>query len=187
MLKSFVDNRGTFSHEIVKCLKNKHDKKILDSYQSERFSNAKEYIETTMRMGEFVNAIESTQITDNISSNQDGTKSMQSIKPKLGPGLGENKDNNRGIILPKLKMKNGKSFDDKFSKNLLLIIASELKNKIKLSKFPTIIENEVVGLSKILKSYKSKAIIVRPDRFIFQSCNSVKNFSKFLKKLNNFN
>ena len=39
---------------------------------------------------------------------------MQSIKPKLGPGLGENKDNNRGIILPKLKMKNGKSFDDKF-------------------------------------------------------------------------
>ena len=42
-------------------------------------------------------------------------------------------------------------------------------------------------LSKLLKKYKSKAIIVRPDRFIFQSCNSVKNFSKFLKKLNNFN
>ena len=182
-----IRDASNLAWKIVKCLKHKHDKKILDSYQSERFSNAKEYIETTMRMGEFVNAIESTQITDNISSNQDGTKSMQSIKPKLGPGLGENKDNNRGIILPKLKMKNGKSFDDKFSKNLLLIIASELKHKSKLSKFPTIIDNEVVGLSKILKSYKSKAIIVRPDRFIFQSCNSVKNFSKFLKKLNNFN
>jgi len=83
-------------------------------------------------------------------------------------------------------MKNGKAFDDKFSKNLLLIITSELKNKSKLSKFPTIIENEVVGLSKLLKNYKSKAIIVRPDRFIFQSCNSVKNFGKFLKSLNNF-
>ena len=39
----------------------------------------------------------------NISSNQDGTKSMQSIKPKLGPGLGKNKDSNRGIIFPQLK------------------------------------------------------------------------------------
>ena len=83
-------------------------------------------------------------------------------------------------------MKNGKSLDDKFSKNLLLIITSKLKNKSKLSKFPKIIENEVVGLSKLLKKYKSKAIIVRPDRFIFQSCNSSKNFDKFLKFLNNF-
>ena len=181
-----IRDASNLAWKIVKCLKQKYDKKILDSYQSERFSNVKEYIETTMRMGEFVNAIESTQITDNISSNQDGTKSMQSIKPKLGPGLGKINDNNRGIIFPQLKMKNGKSLDDKFSKNLLLIITSKLKNKSKLSKFPKIIENEVVGLSKLLKKYKSKAIIVRPDRFIFQSCNSSKNFDKFLKFLNNF-
>ncbi len=181
-----VRDASNLAWKIAKCLQNKHDKKILDSYQSERFSNVKEYIETTMRMGEFVNAIESTQITDNISLNQDGTKSMQSIKPKLGPGLGQNKDNNRGIIFPQLKMKNGKSLDDKFSKNLLIIITSELKNKSKFSKFPIIIENEVVGLSKLLKNYKSKAIILRPDRFILQSCNSIQNFDKFLKKLNNF-
>ena len=111
---------------------------------------------------------------------------MQSIKPKLGPGLGENNDNNRGIIFPQLQMKNGKSLDDKFSKNLLLIISSELKKKRKFSKFPTIIENEVLGLSKLLKYYKSKAIIVRPDRFIFKSCDSLKNFDKFLKNLNSF-
>ena len=182
-----IRDASNLAWKIVKCLKQRHSEKILDSYQSERFPNAKEYIETTMRMGEFVNAIESTQITDNISSNQDGTKSMQSIKPKLGPGLGKNKDSNRGIIFPQLKMKSGGTFDNKFSKNLLLIVSPELKIKSKLSKYPTIIANEVGGLSNLLKSYNSKAIIIRPDRFIFQSCNSVKNFSKFLKKLNNFN
>ena len=181
-----IRDASNLAWKIVKCLKQRHSEKILDSYQSERFPNAKEYIETTMRMGEFVNAIESTQITDNISSNQDGTKSMQSIKPKLGPGLGKNKDINRGIIFPQLKMKNGKAFDDKFSKTPILIIIPELKNKSKLSKFPTIITNEVPGLANLLKSYNSKAIIVRPDRFIFQSCSSVKNFSKFLKNFNNF-
>ena len=181
-----IRDASNLAWKISWCINNKHDEKFLDTYQTERFSNAKEYIETTMRMGEFVNAVESTQITNNISSSKDGTKSMQSIKPKLGSGLGKNNDINRGKIFPQLKMKNGKSFDDKFSKNLLLIITSKLKNKSKSSKFPIIIENEVVGLSKLLKNYKSKAIVVRPDRFIFQSCNSAKNFGQFLKSLNNF-
>ena len=100
------------------CINNKHDEKFLDTYQTERFSNAKEYIETTMRMGEFVNAVGSDNITDNISSGPDGTKSMQSIKPKLGIGLGSNKDKNRGKIFPQLTMKNGKTLDEKFSKSL---------------------------------------------------------------------
>ena len=173
-----IRDASNLAWKIVKCLKQKHDKKILDSYQSERFSNAKEYIETTMRMGEFVNAIESTQITDNISSNRDGTKSMQSIKPNLGPGLGENQDNNRGVIFPQLKMKNGRAFDVKFSKNLLLIISPELKNKSKLCKFPKIITSEVVGLSNLLKSYNSKAVIVRPDRFILKTCETTKDFNQ---------
>ena len=63
--------------KISLCIKNKHDEKFLDTYQTERFSNAREYIETTMRMGEFVNAIGSDKITDNISSKPDGTKKME--------------------------------------------------------------------------------------------------------------
>jgi 2-polyprenyl-6-methoxyphenol hydroxylase and related FAD-dependent oxidoreductases len=59
-----IRDASNLAWKIVKCLKQRHSEKILDSYQSERFPNAKEYIETTMRMGEFVNAIESTQIKD---------------------------------------------------------------------------------------------------------------------------
>ena len=58
----------TWPGKLVGVLKNNHNEKFLDTYQTERFSNAKEYIETTMRMGEFVNAVGSENITDNISS-----------------------------------------------------------------------------------------------------------------------
>ena len=92
--------------KIVKCLKNKHDEKLLKTYHSERNTNVKEYVETTMRMGEFVNAAESIEITDNISSGSDGTKSMQSIKPALGKGLGNNNDVNT-------KNDDNKNTDDK--------------------------------------------------------------------------
>ena len=61
-------------------LKKKHEDKLLNTYQSERSSNVKEYIETTMRMGEFVNAVGKSPITNNISADSKGRKSMKSIK-----------------------------------------------------------------------------------------------------------
>ncbi len=170
--------------KISKCLRKKHDEKFLHSYQSERFSNVKEYVETTMRMGEFVNAVNATQITKNISSREDGTKSMQSIKPKLGAGLGKMTDKNRGKIFPQLIMKNGKTFDIKFSKFPILIFSSRFNKKKKLNKIHSINENKVKGLSSLMKRYNSKALIVRPDRYIFQSCNKIKDFNKFVKYLN---
>ena len=160
------------------CIKNNHNEKFLDTYQTERFSNAKEYIETTMRMGEFVNAVGSENITDNISSGPGGTKSMQSIKPKLGVGLGSNKDENRGKIFPQLKMKNGKTLDEKFSKSPLLLTSSKLSKKISLNKIQSITDKDIKGLNNLLKSYDAKAIIVRPDRFILKTCKKVKDFNQ---------
>ena len=160
------------------CIKNNHSEKLLDTYQTERFSNAKEYIETTMRMGEFVNAVGSENITDNISYGPGGTKSMQSIKPKLGAGLGSSKDKNRGKIFPQLKMKNGKTLDEKFSMSLLLLASSKLGKKISLSKIRSFTDKDIKGLDNLLKSYNAKAIIVRPDRFILKTFKKVKDFNQ---------
>ena len=164
--------------KISLCIKNKHNEKFLDTYQSERFSNVKEYIETTMRMGEFVNAIGSDNITGNISSGPDGSKSMQSIKPKIGFGLGSKTDKNRGKIFPQLKMKNGKILDNKFSTSPVLFLSSKLNKLKNLSKIPTVGEKEVIGLSNLLKKYKAKGIIVRPDRFILKTCKNTKDFNQ---------
>ena len=138
--------------KISKCLRSKHSEKLLKTYQSERFSNVKEYIETTMRMGEFVNAVENIKITKNISSLNDGTKSMQSIKPKIGFGLGEKKDKKRGEIFPQFKLKTGKNLDDKFSKISLLLCSSKIKKNIsnKLNSLESVYVNDIKGWVKYL-------------------------------------
>ena len=172
-----IRDASNLAWKISWCINNKHDEKFLDTYQTERFSNAKEYIETTMRMGEFVNAVGSDNITDNISSGPDGIKSMQSIRPKLGIGLGSNKDKNRGKIFPQIKMKNGKTLDEKFSKSPLLLTSSKLAKKVSL-KIQSITDKDIKGLSNLLKTYKAKALIVRPDRFILKTCNSANDFNR---------
>jgi len=166
--------------KISNCLRNKHDDRLLNTYQSERFSNVKEYIETTMRMGEFVNAIGKSPITSNISADSKGRKSMKSIKPKLGRGLGELKDKFRGKIFPKF-INNGKNLDLKFSKKSILIISNKFKKS--LSKKINLYKNKSnKKLSKYLKNANCDGLIVRPDRFILSSIKNFKDIKSINKK-----
>ena len=99
-------------------------------------------------------------------------------QPKLGVGLGSNKDKNRGKIFPQLKMKNGKTLDEKFSRSPLLLASSKLSKKLSLNKIQSITDKDIRGLSNILKSYSAKAIIVRPDRYILKTFKKVKDFNQ---------
>ena len=54
---------------------------------------------------------------------------MQSIKPKLGFGLGNNKDKNRGKVFPQLKMKNGKTLDENSLYHLFYYCLQNSKSK----------------------------------------------------------
>ncbi len=176
-----IRDASNLAWKIANCIRNKFNETLLNTYQSERSLNVKEYIETTMRMGEFVNAVESIQITDNIKSDNKGIKSMQSIKPKLGKGLGNLKDRNRGKTFPQFKLKNNKTLDDYFSKKGMIILSSDIKPKT--SKNDSILKAKNLSeVSRYLKNINSKAILVRPDRFILASARSNKDVRVLFKK-----
>ncbi len=176
-----IRDASNLAWKIATCLRVKHNDTFLNTYQSERSLNVREYIETTMRMGEFVNAVESIQITDNIRSDNKGIKSMQSIKPKIGKGLGHLKDKNRGKIFPQFKLNKNISLDDNFSKKGILILSSDIKTKVSKN-YPLVNSKKFKKLSVYLKNINSKAIIVRPDRFILGSANSNHEINLLLKK-----
>ena len=175
-----VRDASNLAWKIAYCLKNNHSEKLLNTYQSERYSNVIEYIKTTVKMGEFVNAVGTSNITGEVSSTPNGQKSMKSIKPKLGKGLGKINDKNRGKIFPQFKLKNGKSLDNKFFDKPLLIISSKYKKKLP-KKINYINSNTAKGLNEYMLKLKIDAFVVRPDRFILNSI----NLNKFdnLKKI----
>ncbi len=180
-----IRDASNLAWKIANCIRNKFDETLLNTYQSERSLNVKEYIETTMRMGEFVNAVESIQITDNIKSDKKGIKKMQSIKPKLGKGLGNLKDRNRGKTFPQFKLKNNKTLDDYFSKKGMIILSSDIKPK-NPKNYIILNAKNLSDVSKYLRNINSKAILVRPDRFILASARSNKDVSFLFKKYSAF-
>ncbi len=166
--------------KISHCLKKKHDDKLLNTYQSERSSNVKEYIETTMRMGEFVNAVGKSPITNNISADSEGKKSMKSIKPKLGRGLGKPKDKFRGNIFPQFK-NNGKNLDIKFSRKPILVLSDKFKQSLS-NKINYYRNKSNTKLSRYLENVNCEGLIVRPDRFILASIKNLKDVKLITKR-----
>ncbi len=166
--------------KISYCLNNKHDDKLLNTYQSERSSNVKEYIETTMRMGEFVNAVGKSPITNNISADSEGRKSMKSIKPKLGLGLGKPKDKFRGNIFPQFK-NNGKNLDIKFSRKPILVLSDKFKQSLS-NKINYYRNKSNTKLSRYLEKVNCEGLIVRPDRFILASIKNLKDVKLITKR-----
>ena len=166
--------------KISYCLNNKHDDKLLNTYQSERSSNVKEYIETTMRMGEFVNAVGKSPITNNISADSEGRKSMKSIKPKLGRGLGKPKDKFRGNIFPQFK-NNGKNLDIKFSRKPILVLSEKFKQSLS-NKINYYRNKSNTKLSRYLENVNCEGLIVRPDRFILASIKNLKDVKLITKR-----
>ena len=164
-----IRDASNLAWKIAMCCNKGHNEKLLDTYQSERSSNVRDYIKTAMKMGELLNSIGGSDVSDTVFIQPDGSIKMNTIKPKLGKGLGISKDPNRGKIFPSLKNEFGKDIDFLYSSEPILITNRKIdKNNFDIKIFDNI---DIPKVETILKKFKSDALIIRPDRFIFASTN----------------
>ncbi len=174
-----IRDASNLAWKISICCKKGHNERLLDTYQSERSSNVKDYINTAMKMGELLNSIGGSKVSDTVYVEKDGTIKMNSIKPELGKGLGKLNDKNRGKIFPSLKINFNKEFDDLFSCYPILITNNnESEKKLKIRTYRSI---DIPEIKIILKKFNSNSLIIRPDRFVLASTDKsdLKEFSHF--------
>ena len=174
-----IRDASNLAWKISICCKKGHNERLLDTYQSERSSNVKDYINTAMKMGELLNSIGGSKVSDTVYVEKDGTIKMNSIKPELGKGLGNLHDKNRGKIFPSIKINFDKEFDDLFSCYPILITNNkESEKKLKIRTYSSI---DIPEIETILKKFNSNSLIIRPDRFVLASTDKsdLKEFSRF--------
>ena len=74
--------------------------------------------------------------------------------------------------------------DDYFSKKGIIILSSEIRAK-NIKNCSLLKVKNLKSISTYLKNINSKAILVRPDRFILSSANSNQEFNSIIKKYSN--
>ena len=131
-------------------------------------------------MGKLLNSIGDANVSNTVKEEKDGSKKMTSIKPPLGPGLGDNKDELRGKIFPYLNLQstNESNFDKLFETELVLLSKQNVDNK----KIKHINVNKYEEVMKVFNKLNVSALILRPDRFILASASSNKDVGVLFKK-----
>ena len=174
-----IRDASNLAWKISICCKRGHNERLLNTYQSERSSNVRDYINTAMKMGELLNSIGGSKVSETVYVEKDGTKKMNSIKPQLGKGLGNHRDKNRGKIFPFVKFNLNEEFDNLFSSYPILITNNNVgKKKLKIRTYSS---TDIPEIETILKKFNTNSLIIRPDRFVLASTeiSDLTEFSSF--------
>lgn len=147
---------------------------LLDSYQSERAPNVREYIETAIRLGGLINACATEAALDAAFRQPDGTARMSSITPPLGESLHAGEVGLAGRHFPQPTLSDGRRLDDQVGYRPVLVVATdlwaaapeELRATCRDSGIAVMESGTEPAAAEILRRLDRAAVLVRPDRYI---------------------
>ncbi len=140
---------------------------LLKTYETERKPVATEYIRTAVRLGELINRM-------GTSGQAEEPQTMQSPLSRLGEGLGESDDPNRGALFDQPTLANGQRFDDDVGHTAVLITSEPVMSSKHLSGLRIIETPDEPSLEAALQAMGVLAVLVRPDKRILGTARTTK-------------
>ncbi len=121
------------------------DEKLLETYQSERETNVRAFVEKSVAIGRLINQTAAGEVPKG---------QMKSIWPDLGPGLGP-RDGVGGALAPQVKLEDGTLADDATRNGLYVLSRGEIQSDLPVIK----------AAEDWLSKRNLSAVIVRPDGY----------------------
>jgi 3-(3-hydroxy-phenyl)propionate hydroxylase len=136
---------------------------LLDSYESERKPNAREYITTAVRLGGLINTAGTETALRAALPSANGSARMESIAPPIGPGLGLGEKAGRLFGQPLLA--NGKLADTELAHQFIVVADAELAEGLVLPEGVALLTpDNSPNAADHLARFATRAVVVRPDR-----------------------
>jgi 3-(3-hydroxy-phenyl)propionate hydroxylase len=136
---------------------------LLDSYESERKPNAREYITTAVRLGGLINTCGTEAALRAALPDANGSARMESIAPPLGPGLGIGEKAGRLFGQPRLT--DGRLMDEAFRDQFVVVAEAALAEGLSLPPGVALVTTATSpDAAEHLARLGARATVLRPDR-----------------------
>lgn len=144
---------------------------LLDTYESERKPNAREYIETAVRLGGLINTAGTEEALRAAIPTDDGSARMESIAPPIGPGLGFG--DKAGRLFGQPRMADGTRMDDLFRHKWVVVCEAALADGLELPADVGLVTDDASNAGEHLAKLGARATVLRPDRHTLGSADSL--------------
>ncbi|CZF79376.1 bifunctional 3-(3-hydroxy-phenyl)propionate/3-hydroxycinnamic acid hydroxylase MhpA [Grimontia marina] len=168
--------------KLVACLRHGHNPTLLDTYQTERKPNAEAFIETAIRLGHLINTANGKPALEAAIKSDDGHREMTSLYPPLGQGLGDGVHCGKQFSQPKNHL--GQRMDDLYPYECLFVVENAMENEVKqLTGIDVASTSEFPSLKYYLDGLDAKGVLLRPDRYILGTGNTVDEIVELISLL----
>jgi 3-(3-hydroxy-phenyl)propionate hydroxylase len=170
-----IRDASNLAWKLAACTRGQAGPELLASYQAEREPHARAYIETAVRLGGLINALDRDSALAMAREHDGGRAVMRSIAPALGlSGIGPascHSSPHRGTLFPQPRLSDGRLLDDIIGYRPALITR---KDKGPVHHIST--RNEP-ALEAELDRLETDAVAIRPDRYILGTATSDQQIS----------
>ncbi len=143
---------------------------LLETYESERKPNAREYIQTAVRLGGLINTAGTEEALRAALPSANGSARMESIAPPIGPGLGIGEK--AGRLFGQPRMSDGARMDDVFRHQWVVVCEAALAEGLTLPDGVRLVTTANSNAADHLAKLGVKATVLRPDRHTFGTAES---------------
>ena len=158
---------GNLAWKLGRVLRGQDGPSLLDTYQSEREPHVREYIELAVRLGGLINA------TAPEPAPVGGAPArMETIEPRLGPGLCGGLPEPRGRMAPQPPCNGGTGLDNRIGYRFAALVRGDLARCLPDDLRVMLKARDVAVVADAaygpwLEGLGAEAVLVRPDRYIF--------------------
>lgn len=137
---------------------------LLDSYESERKPNAREYITTAVRLGGLINTVASEEALRAALPTANGSARMTSIAPPLGGGIGTG--DKAGRLFGQPKLADGNLSDYAHAHHFMIVAQQDLAENLVVPEGVVLLTpDNSPDAADHLQRLGARGAVLRPDRY----------------------
>ena len=177
-----IRDAANLGWKLALALEGRGGEGLLDSYQSERHPNAREYITTAVRLGGLINTCGTEAALRAAMPTPDGTARMESIAPPLGHGLGLG--HHAGRLFGQPRLPDGRRMDDVTGHAPILVTEPSLVADLHVPAGVALVTTEEApDAAAHLARFSTRAALLRPDRYVFGTAETAEELADLLAAL----
>lgn len=180
-----IRDAANLAWKLARVVKGKSDERLLDSYESERSPHVREYIELAVRLGGVIQTCDPEIAAQRDSEMAAQPLKLETIKPRLGPGLHGDRPDPAGRISAQPRLRSGSRLDDEVGLRYAAVLRPGFRHAMgqptadRLRRQDVVlIEDDGPDMKAWLDKLGAQAIVIRPDRYILDVIRDVRDIER---------